>query len=112
MTDNDLLPKTLKPEAYISIPKSLLTLHFTFHMISFSEAFQIILDNKVFTSGEEVPLNEACGRVLFQDVYSDMDMPPFDKSAVDGFACRLSDIHNKQIGVETIAARMKVTSNW
>jgi molybdopterin molybdotransferase len=73
-------------------------------MIPFNEAFQIVLNNNVTTSGEEVPLNEACGHVLFQDIRSDMDMPPFDKSAVDGFACRRQDIGNKLIIVETIAA--------
>ena len=73
-------------------------------MISFNQALQIVLDKPVALAGEEIPLHDACGRVLFQNVHSDVDMPPFDKSAVDGFACRRSDIGNKLTVIETIAA--------
>lgn len=73
-------------------------------MISFAEALQTVLNNNVITHPETVPLSDAINRVLFNDVFSDMDMPPFDKSAVDGYACRRQDIHNKLIVVETIAA--------
>src|SRR3954462_11671937 len=38
-----------------------------------------------------VPLAEAPGRVLARDVASDVDLPPFEKSAMDGFAVRSSD---------------------
>ncbi len=39
----------------------------------------------------EVPLEQAAGRVLARDVVSDVDMPPFEKSAMDGFAVRSAD---------------------
>lgn len=39
-----------------------------------------------------VPLLEAAGRVLAEDVVSDVDAPPFDKSAMDGFAVRSGDL--------------------
>jgi molybdopterin molybdotransferase len=62
-------------------------------MIEFEKALEIVL-NQAGTAGEEmVGLESAVGRVLSRDVFSDIDMPPFDKSAVDGFACRLVDIH-------------------
>ena len=35
---------------------------------------------------ETVPLTECLGRVLAQDVYSDVDIPDFDRSTMDGFA--------------------------
>ncbi len=41
---------------------------------------------------EAVPLGEACGRVLAQDVAAPIDLPPFDNSAVDGFAVRHADL--------------------
>ncbi len=44
---------------------------------------------------EEVLLIDSYNRVLQQDIFSDMDMPPFDKSAVDGYACRMEDLENK-----------------
>jgi len=41
---------------------------------------------------EEVALAEAAGRVLANDVVSTMDVPPFDRSAMDGYALRSEDI--------------------
>ncbi|HID62359.1 MAG TPA: molybdopterin molybdotransferase MoeA, partial [Anaerolineae bacterium] len=40
---------------------------------------------------EEVEILEALDRVLAEDVYSDMDIPPFDNSAMDGYAVRAVD---------------------
>ncbi len=41
---------------------------------------------------EEVELHHALGRVLAEDVLAHSDYPPFDRSEVDGFAVRSSDI--------------------
>lgn len=41
--------------------------------------------------GERVDLEQADGRILAEDIVSDVDMPPFDKSAMDGYACRRED---------------------
>lgn len=73
-------------------------------MISFSEAEQIILQNVVEMLHESLPLEQSNGRILATDVFSDMNMPPFNKSAVDGFACRKQDLGNKLQIIETIAA--------
>jgi len=62
------------------------------------------MQNNVTTAEEPIGLAHSYGRVLYQDVYSDIDMPPFDKSAVDGYACRRADIGNKLTVIETIAA--------
>ncbi len=43
-------------------------------------------------SAEPVPLTGALGRVLARDVTAPIDAPPFDRSGVDGFAVRASDI--------------------
>ncbi len=40
---------------------------------------------------ERVPLPRALGRVLREPVRAPEDLPPFDRSAVDGFAVRLDD---------------------
>ncbi len=40
---------------------------------------------------ETVPLEKAAGRVLSEDVRSPLDVPPFARAAVDGFACRAED---------------------
>src|SRR5215467_455323 len=41
---------------------------------------------------EEVALNEALGRVVAADVLAAENLPPFDNSAVDGFAVRHADL--------------------
>ena len=41
---------------------------------------------------EEVPLRAALGRVLARDLVAGLDLPPFDNSAVDGFAIRHADL--------------------
>jgi molybdopterin molybdotransferase len=41
---------------------------------------------------EQVALRDALGRVLARDVVAGLDLPPFDNSAVDGFAVRHRDV--------------------
>jgi molybdopterin molybdotransferase len=73
-------------------------------MISFEEALSIVDSVEVFPIIENIPMMESLGRILAEDVYSDIDMPPFDKSAVDGYACRRADLPGPLNVIETIAA--------
>ena len=73
-------------------------------MIKFDEALNIVLDSAIILEEESAPLHEASGRVLYMDVLSDIDMPPFNKSAMDGFACRESDLDKPLTVIETIPA--------
>jgi len=73
-------------------------------MISFEEALDVITSSRIPSAMEEIPLVRALNRVLAQDVLSDVDMPPYDKSAMDGFACRKEDIDNELLIVEEIPA--------
>jgi molybdopterin molybdotransferase len=73
-------------------------------MILFEEALGIISESAVPLSSEKIRLEDCLGRVLAIDIFSDMDMPPFDKSAVDGYACRRADLAKELIVVETIPA--------
>jgi len=41
---------------------------------------------------EAIPLDQANGRVLAEDVVAPHDQPPFDRSAMDGYAVRAADI--------------------
>ena len=43
---------------------------------------------------EKVALENAFNRVLQEDIIADLDMPPFHKSAMDGYACHAGDIGN------------------
>ena len=73
-------------------------------MILFEEALDIITKSAVPLSSEKIKLEDSLGRVLSMDVFSDMDMPPFDKSAVDGYACRSVDLGKELKVIETIPA--------
>src|SRR5207344_1475841 len=44
---------------------------------------------------ETASLARAAGRVLARDVASDLDVPPFEKSAMDGFAVRSADFDGR-----------------
>lgn len=56
------------------------------------EALKIILKNTKSLDNEEIPLQLSYNRVLAQDVQSDIDIPPFNKSAMDGYAVKSSDL--------------------
>jgi molybdopterin molybdotransferase len=73
-------------------------------MISYEEALQIVLIHTYPFGSETVSLQESTGRVLAEDVFSDINMPPFNRSAVDGFACRRSDLHLPLEIIETVRA--------
>jgi molybdopterin molybdotransferase len=61
-------------------------------MISVEEAFRTILGHVRPLGAERVPLAEAVGRVLTEDVVSPICIPPFDNSAMDGYAVRVEDL--------------------
>jgi len=73
-------------------------------MILFEEALDIINRYAVPLLSENIRLEDCLGRVLSEDVFSDMDMPPFNKSAVDGYACRYADLDKELNVLETIPA--------
>lgn len=63
-------------------------------MISVAEANSIILSHKRDFGNEWVSIKEALGRVLAEDIYSDRDMPPFDRVTMDGIAICFSSLEN------------------
>jgi molybdopterin molybdotransferase len=74
------------------------------NMITYERAVEIIHAQSVLLGTESVDLHAAVNRVLRQDVVSDMDMPPFDKSAMDGYACHVEDARSVLEVVEVIPA--------
>jgi len=75
-------------------------------VVSFEEAFEIVMISAHRLGTEHVSIddNGALNRVLREDVASDIDIPPFDKSSMDGFACRRADLGNELTVIETVAA--------
>ena len=70
----------------------------------FYEALETVKSFARPLATERVDLSSALGRILAEDVISDLAMPPFNKSAMDGYACRKSDIKNVLQVVAEIAA--------
>lgn len=60
-------------------------------VVSLEEAKKVIENLNLKPKVEEVPLEEALGRVLAEDVVSPIDVPPFDRATVDGYAVRAED---------------------
>ena len=73
-------------------------------MIKFEEAYKIVEESVSQLPTERISLNDSLGYILAEDVHSDMNMPPFDKSAMDGYACRYQDIKNELDVIELIPA--------
>jgi molybdopterin molybdotransferase len=73
-------------------------------MINFDEAYSIVMNHVRLSGTDRVSMMDSLDRILAEDVESDVDMPPFDKSAVDGFACRMCDLELDLEVIETIPA--------
>jgi molybdopterin molybdotransferase len=62
-------------------------------LLPLSDALQGMLEQLACCcDSEQQPLPEALGRVLASDIASPLAVPPFDNSAMDGYAVRLSDL--------------------
>src|SRR5437763_82141 len=62
-------------------------------MLSVKEAQAKVLERVRPLKPQRLPLGPAMlGLVLAEDVASDLDMPPFDKSMMDGYAVRSADL--------------------
>ena len=64
-------------------------------LTSLKRALEIFLEkiDKTPTAIEKIPIWDAFGRVLAEDVYSEVDVPPFDRAAMDGYAVKAIDTH-------------------
>ena len=60
-------------------------------LLSIEEALRLVLERARPLPAEGVPLAEAAGRVLAEPAVASVDLPPFDSSAMDGFAVRAAD---------------------
>ena len=59
--------------------------------ISIQEAKEILLNEYVDTQLIELSILDSLDHVLAEDIESDMDMPPFDRSPLDGYAYKSED---------------------
>ena len=61
-------------------------------MIDYEEALRLVLEHAEARGTEAVPVAEAAGRVLAEDVAARISSPPFDRAAMDGYAVRAQDV--------------------
>ena len=52
----------------------------------------LLAHSKMIEETEKVPVLQARGKVLAEDMVAELDNPPFDKSPIDGYACKAEDI--------------------
>jgi molybdopterin molybdotransferase len=69
-------------------------------LIPVDEALAIVLAHTPSLPDEEVLLTDALGRVLAEAAAADHDMPPFDRSAMDGYAVRAADVAHAPVVLE------------
>ena len=74
-------------------------------LISIDEAQGRVLDAVRPLATEDVPLAVALGRVLAEDVESPVDVPPFDSSAMDGYAVVAGPEAELEVAGESRAGR-------
>ena len=60
-------------------------------MISVEQAFEKILSYMPVLEPEQAPILNTLGQVLAEDIFSDINIPPLDNAAMDGYAIRARD---------------------
>lgn len=80
-------------------------------LVTPDEASQIVLDNIEVLPAEPIEHGNALGRTLAREIISEVQLPPFDNSAMDGYAVIAADVQNASENapvtlrvIETIAA--------
>src|SRR5215204_2814021 len=71
-------------------------------MISVAEAIKIVSTQTQPLPSESVALDDGCGRFLAEDVIADSDLPPFDRSQMDGYAVRAADTENAPVRLQIV----------
>ncbi len=71
-------------------------------MIPVSEAIDLVKAQLKPLPAESVPLTESAGRFLAVDVTADSDLPPFDRSQMDGYAVRSADVEQTPVRLKIV----------
>ncbi len=73
-------------------------------MMNVDDIFNILNKFPMEIRTERIPLSDACGRFLSENVVSPLDSPPFDKAAMDGWAVLEGEKSRNLTILETVAA--------
>jgi molybdenum cofactor synthesis domain-containing protein len=80
-------------------------------MISVAEAIQIVIEQTPVLTTELVAIQDSLGRVLAQDVIADTDLPPFNRSQMDGYAVRSEETKSAPVRLR-IAGESAAGKGW
>jgi molybdenum cofactor synthesis domain-containing protein len=71
-------------------------------MISVAEAIQIVKEQTRRLATEKVAIHESLDRVLAEDIVADTDLPPFNRSQMDGYAVRAEDTNDAPVRLRIV----------
>src|SRR6266496_801227 len=71
-------------------------------MIAVAEAIQIVKEQTPTLQTERVALAQTLGRYLAEDIVADSDLPPFDRSQMDGYAIRAQNVANAPVSLPIV----------
>ena len=80
------------------------------YYISLNDAIEIAQTSPINTEIEKVSLDDAHGRILATDLFSKVNDPPFDNSAMDGFAVRFEDTNTAPTTLSIVATSQAAAS--
>jgi molybdenum cofactor synthesis domain-containing protein len=80
-------------------------------MIPVNEAIEIVRQETPALESESVELSQATGRYLAEEIVADTDLPPFDRSQMDGYALRASDVQNAPVRLR-VAGESVAGAGW
>lgn len=80
-------------------------------MIPVAKALQLIDENVLPLGTERIELNNALGRILAENILADTDLPPFNRSQMDGYALRSRDTKNVPLNLK-IVGESAAGSGW
>src|SRR6476659_1964490 len=71
-------------------------------MISVAEAIQIVKEQSRRLATERVAIHNSLDRVLAEDIVADTDLPPFNRSQMDGYAVRAEDTNDAPVRLRIV----------
>ncbi len=71
-------------------------------MISVAEAIQIVRQHTCTLPYESINLEHALNRILAEEIVADTDLPPFDRSQMDGYAVRAADTEGAPVRLRIV----------
>ncbi|MEE3309989.1 MAG: molybdopterin molybdenumtransferase MoeA, partial [Candidatus Thermoplasmatota archaeon] len=68
-------------------------------LVTIERAIEIARQTPISPTIESISITESNNRILAENLHSKIDDPPFDNSAMDGWAVRFNDNHRTEIGM-------------